>query len=83
MNLGEALRTARKGAHMTLMQASDEISCDITTLCRWERGVYRVPDDALVLAAQVYEAHWLLTYHPVVRAFLDDPGGGAAARVPA
>lgn len=81
MNLAEALRCARKGAHMTIEEAAEEFGVDPVSVSRWERGVRRMNDDTLVLAAQIYDAPWVMEYHPMVRAYLDGPGGGAAAKV--
>lgn len=54
MSTSEALRVAREQAGLTQRAAAMRLGCDEATLCRYERGRLRPPEEILVAAVRVY-----------------------------
>ena len=54
MRLSEKLATARKKCHMSLGMASRYSEIPKSTLWRYEKGISRIPAEALTVLAKLY-----------------------------
>lgn len=54
MRLSEKLATARKKCHMSLGMAAKYSEIPKSTLYRYEKGISRIPADALAILAKLY-----------------------------